>query len=510
LQLFQLLLTLRWTFRILSHVPDLPCLRGVRNFATDKEGLYMSFYIPRRVGSRFTALCNSYAQHDGLPFASVLTEEQIQRAAVEEGVCFGADAECVFSLATTLWAFITQFTSDSRTCVAAVARVMVLLVAMGREPCSANTGAYCKARAKLPEGFLRRLTYEVGNAVEDESPDAWRWRDLRALLVDGFDIQLADTEANQAEYPQPTTQRPGVGFPMMRVVVLLAFASAALVGASFGPYAGKETGESALLRQLFDQLRADDIIVADRYYCSYFMIAALLRRGGNAAFRMHQLRHYDFNKGRRLGPDDHIVNWVRPQRPDWMDAATYATMPETITVREVRYRPNIPGFRCDEIIVATTLLDNQQYSRADIADLFHQRWHAELDIRSIKQTLKMELINCKTPAMSRKALWAHLLGYNLIRKVAAQAAREHGLVPRQISFAGAKQTLEAFRWLLIASDEGRRPDICKVVLLAIATHKVGDRPNRVEPRRVKRQKDKYPALRMPREEARARVLNGQD
>jgi hypothetical protein len=185
----------------------------------------MSFYIPRRVGSRFAALCNSYAQHDGLPFASALTEEQIQRAAVEEGVWFGADAECVFSLATTLWAFITQFTSDSRTCVAAVARVTVLLVAMGREPCSANTGAYCKARAELPEGFLRRSTYEVGN-------------------------------------------------------------------------------------------------------CSYFMIAALLRRGGNAAFRMHQLRHYDFNKGRRLGPDDHIVNWVRPQRPDWMDAATYATMPE--------------------------------------------------------------------------------------------------------------------------------------------------------------------------------------
>jgi hypothetical protein len=386
---------------------------------------------------------------------------------------------------------------------------MVLLVAMSREPCSANTGAYCKARAKLPEGFLRRLTYEVGNAVENESPDEWRWHNRRVLLVDGFDTQLADTRANQAEYPQPTTQHPGVGFPMMRVVVLLAFASAVLVGASFGPYAGKETGETALFRQLFDQLRANDIIVADRYYCSYFMIALLLQRGGNVAFRMHQLRHCDFNSGRRLHPDDHIVEWVRPQRPDWMDAATYATMPATITVREVRYRPNIPGFRSEEITIATTLLDHRQYSRADIADLFHQRWHVELDIRSIKQTLKLEFIDCKTPAMSRKALWGHLLAYNLIRKVAAQAARQRGLAPRQISFAGAKQTLDAFRWLLIASDEDRRADVCKIVLLAIASHIVGDRPNRVEPRRVKRQKDKYPALRIPRQQARTRLLNGQ-
>lgn len=469
----------------------------------------MPFYIPRGLESRFTTLYNSYAQDEGLPFASALTEEQIQRAAVEEGACFGAETDCVFTPAITTWAFIAQYVSGARTCVAAVARVMVLLVAMRREPCSANTGAYCKARAKLPESFLRRLTYEIGNAVEDEAPDEWRWHNCRVLLVDGFDAQLADTEANQAEYPQPTTQSPGVGFPMMRVVVLLTFASAVLVGASFGPYAGKETGETALFRQLFDRLRADDIIVGDRYYCSYFMVALLLQRGGNAAFRLHQLRHYDFNSGRCLGPDDHIVDWVRPQRPDWMDAATYATMPETITVREVRYRPNIPGFRSDEIIVATTLLDHRQYSQADIADLFHQRWHAELDIRSIKQTLKLEFIDCKTPAMSRKALWGHLLGYNLIRKVAAQAARQHGLAPRQISFAGAKQTLDAFRWLLIACDEDRRTDICKVVLLAIATHRVGDRPNRVEPRRVKRVKDKYPALRIPRQQARTRLLNGQ-
>ena len=333
-----------------------------------------------------------------------MTEEQIQQAAVEESVTFGADEDCVFTPQATTWALVGQYLSGTRTCVGAVARVMVLMAAMGREPCSAATGAYCKARAKLPEKFLRRLTYQVGNGVEDEAPDEWRWKKRRTLLVDGFETILDDTKANQKEYPQPTTQKPGLGFPMIRAVVLLAFATATLVGSAFGPYAGKESGETALFRQLLDQIRAGDIVVADRYFCSYFMIALLLQCGADAAFRLHQKRHYDFRRGRRLGRGDHIVVWKRPQRPDWMDEATYAIMPETLTIREVRYAVDEPGCRSREIIVATTLLDEHAYSHADIADLYHQRWHAELDIRSIKQTLGMDMIHCKTPAMSRKAL----------------------------------------------------------------------------------------------------------
>ena len=189
---------------------------------------------------------------------------------------------------------------------------------------------------------------------------------------------------------------------MIRFVVLLGFATASVVGAAFGPYAGKETGETALFRQLLKQLRAGDIAVADRYYCSYFMIALLLPRGVDAAFRLHQKRHYDFCRGRRLGRGDHIVEWQLPQRPEWMDEATYASMPGTLAIREVRFTVDNPGFRSREIIVATTLLDNQQYSASDIADLYHQRWHAELDLRAIKQTLGMEMIHCKSPEMVRE------------------------------------------------------------------------------------------------------------
>jgi Transposase DDE domain len=467
----------------------------------------MSFCIPHSLGCRFTTIVRSYAQDEGLPFAAVLTEAQIQRAADEEGVTFGAGHNAVYTPALTLWGFVGQVLAGNKSCVAAVARIIVLLTAMGRPPCSSRTGAYCQARAKLPEKFLRRLTYAVGAELEDQAPAHWRWHDRRVLLADGTDVIVSDTPENQRAYPQPTSQRPGLGFPMIRLVVLLTFATAALIGAAFGPFAGKETGEAALLRQLFEQLRPGDVVVADRYYCSYFAIALLLQRGVDVAFRLHHRRKYDFRCGRRLGRYDHVVEWQRPARPKWMDEATYATMPATLTVRELRFRVVNPGCRSRAIVVATTLLDDHAYSKDDIAELYHQRWHAELDLRSIKQTLGMDMLVCKTPAMARKELWAHLLGYNLARKVAAQAAWEHGLRPRQISFAGTVQTLEVFANLLLAAESEQRRQVCHVLFAAIAAHRVGDRPGRVEPRRLKRRCDKYPMLHRPRAEARAELLD---
>ena len=468
----------------------------------------MSFCTHPSLGSRFTSILYSYAQDEGLPFASVLTEEQIRQAAVEEGIAFGAGRNDVYTPAVTLWGFVGQVLAGRKSCVAAVARIIVLLAALGRPPCSSATGAYCKARAKLPEKFLRRLTYQVGTELEDQAPTHWRWHHRRVLLADGTEITLPDTPANQRAYPQPTSQQPGLGFPMIRLVVLLALATAALVGAAFGPYAGKETGETALLRQLFEQLRRGDVVVADRYHCSYFMIALMRQNGVDAAFRLHQKRKYDFRRGRRLGRQDHVVEWRRPQRPTWMDEATYATILETLTVRELRFQVDNPGYRTRAIIVATTLIDDSAYSKDDIADLYHQRWHAELDLRSIKQTLGMEMLVCKTPALARKELWAHLLGYNLARKVAAQAACEHGLCPRQLSFAAAVQTLEAFAHLLLAVESERRLQVGHDLFAAIAAHRVSNRPGRVEPRRLKRRCDKYQMLGRSRVEARGELLNG--
>jgi hypothetical protein len=471
----------------------------------------MAFSIPpRALGTRFTTFLNTFAQDDGLSFASVLTESQIQEAATTEGVNFGSGEDVVYTPSITLWALVGQYLAGHQSCVAAVARVIVLLVALNRPPCSAATGAYCKARAKLPEKFLRRLTYQVGTQLEDQAPSSWQWHNRRALLVDGTTVPLSDTPENQQAYPQSRAQRPGMGFPTIRLVVLLTFATAVLVGAAWGPWRGKETGESALFRQLLDQLRAGDVVVADRYYCGYWMIALLQARGVDVAFRLHHLRQYDFRRGRHLGHADHVVEWQCPARPTWMDEATYASLPKTLTVRELRFRVDVPGCRSPEIVMATTLLDHHAYSKEDIADVFHYRWHVELDLRSIKQTLGMEMLSCKTPQMVHKEIWAHLLGYNLVRKVAAQAAWEHKLSPRQISFAGTAQTLEAFAGALIASAVGQRASVYQAMFVAIASHIVGNRPDRVEPRRLKRRIDKYPMLRHPRSQERAAILNGED
>ncbi len=469
----------------------------------------MPFYAPVPFGSRFTD-AQQLLQDDAPTLLGALPDALVQQTAQDTDLHFAEEAEDVFPPTVTLWTFLTQALSGSRSCVAAVARTMVLLVALGRPPCSAHTGGYCKARAKLSTAFLQQLTYAVGNGTEDQAPALWRWRGRRVLLVDGCEVTAADTEANQAVYPQPTTQNPGLGFPLIRLIVLLTFATAALVGAAWGPHQGKETGETALFRQLFDQLRAADVVVADRYQCSYAMIALLLLEGVSAAFRLHQRRDYDFRRGQRLGRGDHIVLWTKPARPDWMDEAQYAKLPATLRIREVRFRVTQPGYRSQEVIVATTLCDAQQYSKAMIADLYHQRWHVELDIRTLKQTLHLEHLRCKTPAMLDRELWVHLLGYNLIRKVMAEAAQANGRSPRQLSFAGTFQTLEAFRWILLFGSAARQQEIWGIVLIAVGTHKVGDRPGRCEPRKVKRRPKSHPLLMKPRAEERAQLLEGSE
>jgi len=460
------------------------------------------------VKATFDATLSCFVNDQGLPFADVLSEEQIQQFADEEDVHFGEADDEIYSPAVTLWAWLSQSLADNKSCRAAVARVLVHRVATEQEPCSANPGAYCKARAKLPESFLQRLALHLGSAVEDAAPDDWRWKGRRVILVDGAEVTAPDTPENQAQYPQPSSQKKGLGFPMIRLVVLLTFATAGLVGCAMGPYAGKETGETSLFRNLIERLRRRDMVVADRYYCSYWLLALLLEAGIDVCFRLHQRRHYDFRKGRRLGKDDHVVFWAKPARPDWMDEKTYARLPDTLEVREVRVKVDNPGYRTKEIVIATTLLDAKVYSRSDVADLYHKRWHVELDIRNIKQTLQMDILTCRSPEMVRKEIWTHLLAYNLVRKVMAQAAAVGKITPRQLSFAGAVQTVNAFRWVLLLKVPGRREDLVRSMLLAVGTHKVGKRPGRCEPRKVKRRPKSLGKLMRPRAQEKARLQAG--
>ena len=462
--------------------------------------------------TRFGLVLRSFLQHRGLPFAQALPEETIQQAFDDEGVSFGQSEGDVYTPALTLWAFLSQvlFKEEQRSCLAAVARVIVLLVALGKRPCADDSGAYCRARAKLPVPILRRLAVQVADGCEQQVPAEWLWKGRHVHLVDGSTISMPDTPANQAEYPQPTTQEPGLGFPIARLVVLLSLATAMVKDLALGPYAGKETGETALLRELLERFQRGDIMLADRYFCSYFMIALLLERGVDFVARLHQARTADFRRGTRLGPGDHLVEWQRPAKPEWMDQETYERMPASIRVREVEVQVHQPGFRVDSFVVVTTLTDADQYSRDDLAELYHQRWLAELDIRTIKCTLGLDVLRCKSPEMVRREFWTGLLAYNLIRQTMLQAALQAGRSPRQLSFAAALQKIAASWNTILVCQDAAALLLIEIHLGDLATHQVGDRPDRVEPRAKKRRPKPHRLLTQPRQQARAALLAGAD
>ncbi|MDY3563049.1 IS4 family transposase [Gemmata sp. JC673] len=450
----------------------------------------------------FQTILRTFAQAPDLPARALLTADQIQAAGADLGVDFATEGHHVWTPALTLWTFLTQCLSTSKSCAAAVARALVLRVALGLDPCSEGTGAYCKARAKLPVALLSRLATQLGDELERHAPKEWQWKGRRVLLGDGTTLSGPDTPENQATYPQHTNQKPGLGFPLIRVAVLLGFATGALVGAAIGPGKGKEAGEMALLRELLDRFQPGDVFVADRAYCSYWLLAALQARGVDVAIRLHQSRHDDFG----TGVDDHVVTWNRPARPAWMDKPAYHATPKMRTVREVRFRVDRPGYRTRGVVVATTLTDPTAHTREDLAELYHHRWRVELSIRDIKQTLAMDVLRGKTPEMLRREIWCHLLAYNLVRHVIAQAARAPNRCPRQISMTGARDLLNAFRESLSTNAGAVWDKKVAALLHAVGGRRVGRRPGRCEPRQVKRRPKSDWWMTKPRAERRAELL----
>jgi putative transposase len=467
-----------------------------------KEGFFMASSVPhsRRCGSGgFQQVAEAFLVRAGLPFAEILAAERIERVFARHEGLFGAQG--VYSTAITVWSFLSQVLRDGKeaSCQAAVARVVCHCELAGLEAPTQDTGDYCRARAKLSAAALRALSGEVAEELEQAADPRWLWKDKHhAKLIDGFTFTMPDTPANQAQYPQQKAQKPGVGLPIVRAVVILSLATACVLDLAMGPYKGKETGEAALLRQLLQRLAAGDIAVMDRYYCSFMLLAMLLAQGTHTCARKHHKRHTDFRRGRRLGQDDHLIEWTRPQRPAWMDEATYAQIPKTLTLRELRYQVVEPGRRTQTIDIITTLLDADEYPREDIAELYGFRWHAELDIRSIKSHLNLGHVRCKSPAMVQREVWTTLLGYNLIRTTAASAALLHGQQPRQISFTSTCQYVLG-SWLLLSLGLLEASSL-KVLLRQIAACAVADRPGRLEPRVLKRRRHGYKLMMKPRHE----------
>lgn len=457
--------------------------------------------IQGSVARQVELLHRQFAQVPGLPFAELLPAEYLGRLLQEQDAFF---YDRLYTPLVTLAMFLSQCQDADSSQRQAVARLIAHRVAQQRPACSSHTGAYSKARQRLPEKLVAELTRYTGKQLMTEASAGWSWHGRDVKIVDGSTASMPDTEANQNEYPQMACQKPGVGFPILRFLVVFSLAVGTVLDAAFCPYRGKQTSELALFRRLHDSIDEGDVVLGDRHFCSFFEIADLKRRGADVVLRQHQCRITDFRRGVRLGRYDHRVVWKKPARPDWMDEESYQEFPDELVMREARMHIKGKGrkVRTRTITIATTFTDPQEVCKSDLAELYRRRWQAELNLRSLKTVLQMDVLRCKTPEMVRKEIWAHLLAYNLIRTVMAQTAQTYKVEPWRISFKATLQTLKAFALPLLTCTKSKLPEVIDELLLAVARHGVGNRPDRVEPRALKRRPKPYDLLNKPRDQAR--------
>lgn len=404
-----------------------------------------------------------------------------------------AHRERRFPPTVTLSMFINQALSDDGSLQQAVNQWAVQMAAEGLVEVSTNTGAYCKARQRLDLSMIKALCQETGRLLHQAAEPEWCWRGRTVKLVDGTGLSMPDTQANQARYPQPSSQAEGVGFPQIRMVGVTCLATGGLLSAGLGRHAGKGQGELGLIRALDEVFEAGDVVLADALYCSYFLIAELQAKGVDVLFEQHGSRRTDFRRGQSLGVRDHLVEWKKPARPNWMTPEQYAAIPSVLSLREAGV---------DGRILVTTLVEPGEVHKKELNLLYKRRWQVELDIRNIKTTMKMDVLRCKAPDAVEKEIWVHLLAYNLIRLIMAQAASNAGLVPREISFKHTVQVWTQWQSRCFGNPSGA--DISMLFIL-IAQRTVGKRPGRREPRACKRRPKSSKWLKEPREQARQRL-----
>ncbi len=481
----------------------------------------MPFISASRVNTAsFSLFKRSMMQDASLPLSDVINDQRWQQVFDKHDIDFGNDPDDVYTPAITLWALISQvfFAGEQRSCKAAVIRVASLGAALGRRVCSTNTGAYCRARLKMPFIAIRDIVQQIATDAEtacDQNRVQTREQSVarlspssvadaksrrtggRILLVDGFTITAADTPENQRAYPQNPTQKPGLGFPVLRCVSLISMTTGLLIDLVSGPYSGKGSGETALFWQMLNTLQSGDTLVADSYYCTYWLVSACRARGVQILMKNHHLRDDHPQTARRLSKRERLVTWSRPLvRPAWMPRQEYWRQPLTLTLRLVDVQISQPGYRAKTFTIATTITDRKACSAHWIAAVYQSRWLIELDIRSIKCSLGMDILRAKSPAMVLTELWSCLLAYNLIRFKMLQSGIATGRDPRSLSFTTTQQMLAA-SWLLGAVMKTTK-ELATLGQQVPCSERVGHRTGRTEPRANKRRTKVLALLKQPR------------
>ena len=405
--------------------------------------------------------------------------------------------ERVFTLRLTFECFVWQLLKPETSCREVVRQVQALLRLHGRPLVDPGDSAYIQARQRLPRERLEKALSATAQAADRRAGSGGQLRDRPVQVVDGSSVQLADTAQNQKRYPQPTTQKRGCGFPVMKLAVLFSLTSGAILSVITGSLRHHYL---RLLRGLWDQLKKGDILLGDRAYGEYTTVAGLSQQGVDVVARLHPRRHVDFRKARRLGHNDGLFVWTKGyQQSEILSAGEWALLPAQITVRIIRFTATLRGFRSRRITLVTTLLDPQLYPAQDLVDLYARRWRLELCLRDLKTTMGMEQLRCKTPDMAEKELLAYLVAHNLIRCVMAEAVARYAVDLERVSFKGSVDALRQYSEAIgQARNRNMRRQLWEDLLLNLARDLVRHRPNRREPRAVKRRPKPYPLLNQTR------------
>lgn len=431
-----------------------------------------------------------FCQTDGGILDQVLTADAFEKIAIETG---GRFRERLYSPLETLRLFVGQALSEDHACQDVVSRLLSERVAAGQPASGLSTGSYCKARTRMLLELPIRLLQGVGQQLEAHAPPSWRWHGRSVKLFDGTTVSMPDTRDNQAAFPQSTEQKPGLGFPVARIGGLIGLASGAVISYAVTACEGKGTGEQTLLRQMLPQIESGDILLADALLATWWIIAGAQTHGADVVMAQHGRRLTDFSTGISLGHKDHVVTWPRPPRPAWMSASEYQAWPSCLTMREVDV-----GGR----VLVTTLLDRNEASPEQLDALYTMRWNIEVDFRTIKVSMEMDVLRCKQPDRVEKEIAIYLLAYNLVRWTMASAATLGHVLPRALSFMGAKRILNAFADNLRHYPGKRIAFLIGTVLGSIASLVLPHRPGRIEPRAKKRRPKPLPLLTVPRQVAR--------
>jgi hypothetical protein len=440
-------------------------------------------------GRRVKSVRQQSLTHLELLFAELIPPWFLSQA--EEG---NNSRDRVYSLRRTFWGFLYQVLNPSCPCREIVRQVQALFCLDNRGAVDEGTGAYCQARLRLPLDILQRIRHAVAARADKLLVEGQQlWHGLRPKVIDATTVTMPDTPKNQRAYPQSRAQKPGCGFPLMRIISIFSLSSGVLLDYQKG---NKHQSELALLYKLLDHFKSRDLVIADRGFCNFVLIAVLLLRGAGCLFRLHQSRHIDWRKGKRLGKHDRLFTWARPpHKPRYLPNYLWKLVPLELPVRVLRFQLKVRGFRSQSVTLVTTLIDAKVYPAAEIAQLYARRWKIELWFRDIKTSMGMEVLRCKSPAMVHKELEMFLIAYNLIRALMAEASAIYEVALDRISFKGTVDATRQFSIAIVqARSKKKQRQLINELIAVLARDEVPARPGRREPRAIKRRPKPFSLL----------------